>query len=121
MAIPGKVPETPCEVCGGEGVTAETKTYEVDVPAGIENGQRIRISGAGHAGGGGASAGDLYAGSWPLRPQFRRQPRHLVSTTRRVVPTLRPGVGPRPSISGRSAEVGSLAAGMLAGGWRSDS
>ena len=56
----GKVPETPCEVCGGEGVTAENKTYEVDVPAGIENGQRIRISGAGHAGGSGAPAGDLY-------------------------------------------------------------
>jgi molecular chaperone DnaJ len=56
----GKVPETPCEVCGGEGVTAEQKTYEVDVPAGIENGQRIRISGAGHAGGSGAPSGDLY-------------------------------------------------------------
>jgi molecular chaperone DnaJ len=56
----GKVPETPCEVCGGEGVTAEHKTYEVDVPAGIENGQRIRISGAGHAGGSGAPSGDLY-------------------------------------------------------------
>ncbi len=56
----GKIPETPCGVCSGEGVTSEAKTYEVDVPAGIENGQRIRISGAGHAGGSGAPPGDLY-------------------------------------------------------------
>ena len=40
----GKIPETPCEVCGGDGSVSERKTYEVDVPAGIENGQRIRIS-----------------------------------------------------------------------------
>ena len=56
----GKVPETPCEVCGGDGVKAERKTYEVEVPAGIENGQRIRIGGAGHAGESGAPSGDLY-------------------------------------------------------------
>lgn len=56
----GKIPETPCEVCGGEGATSEPKTYEVDIPAGIENGQRIRISGAGHVGDAGAPAGDLY-------------------------------------------------------------
>jgi molecular chaperone DnaJ len=56
----GKVPETPCEVCGGDGVRSERKTYEVDVPPGIENGQRIRIAGAGHAGESGARDGDLY-------------------------------------------------------------
>ena len=56
----GKIPETPCEVCGGDGSVAERKTYDVDIPAGIENGQRIRISGAGHAGDPGAPAGDLY-------------------------------------------------------------
>jgi molecular chaperone DnaJ len=56
----GKIPETPCEVCGGDGVRAERKTYEVEVPAGIENGQRIRIGGAGHAGESGARDGDLY-------------------------------------------------------------
>jgi molecular chaperone DnaJ len=56
----GRVPETPCDVCGAKGVKSERKTYDVDVPAGIENGQRIRISGAGHAGGSGAASGDLY-------------------------------------------------------------
>jgi molecular chaperone DnaJ len=56
----GKVAETPCEVCNGAGVRRERKTYDVDIPAGIENGQRIRIAGAGHAGDPGAPAGDLY-------------------------------------------------------------
>jgi len=56
----GKVPETPCGVCAGAGVVEERKTFEVDVPAGIENGQRIRISGAGDAGSAGGPAGDLY-------------------------------------------------------------
>ncbi len=56
----GRVAETPCEVCDGAGVSEERKTYEVEVPAGIEGGQRIRIGGAGHAGESGAPAGDLY-------------------------------------------------------------
>jgi molecular chaperone DnaJ len=46
----GKVPEKPCRECGGEGRTVRTRTWEVEVPPGIESGQRIRISGAGHAG-----------------------------------------------------------------------
>jgi molecular chaperone DnaJ len=56
----GKVPQTPCEVCGGSGRTRQSKTSAIEVPAGIEDGQRMRISGAGHAGEAGAPAGDLY-------------------------------------------------------------
>jgi molecular chaperone DnaJ len=56
----GRIPETPCERCEGAGRVAETRTWEVDVPAGIEDGQRIRITGAGHAGDPGAPGGDLY-------------------------------------------------------------
>jgi molecular chaperone DnaJ len=56
----GKVPETPCEVCSGSGRTPGQRAQEVEIPAGIESGQRLRISGAGHAGGSGAPAGDLY-------------------------------------------------------------
>jgi molecular chaperone DnaJ len=56
----GRVAETPCEECGGRGRRARTRTWDVEVPPGIESGQRIRISGAGHAGEAGAPAGDLY-------------------------------------------------------------
>lgn len=56
----GKVPETPCGECGGRGRTARRRTLDVDVPAGIEDGQRIRIAGRGHAGDAGAPPGDLY-------------------------------------------------------------
>jgi molecular chaperone DnaJ len=56
----GKIPETPCAECRGSGRTPGQRTQEVEVPAGIEDGQRLRISGAGHAGDAGAPAGDLY-------------------------------------------------------------
>ncbi len=56
----GKVPETPCETCGGSGRTRQSKTSAIEIPAGIEDGQRMRVSGAGHAGGAGAPPGDLY-------------------------------------------------------------
>jgi len=56
----GRIAENSCEVCGGGGRTAGERHYEIDVPAGIEDGQRVRVSGAGHAGGSGGAAGDLY-------------------------------------------------------------
>jgi molecular chaperone DnaJ len=56
----GRVPETPCETCGGAGRVTESRTWEVDIPAGIEDGQRVRIAGAGHAGAAGGRQGDLY-------------------------------------------------------------
>jgi len=56
----GRVPEQPCKDCGGEGRTLRARTWQVEVPPGIESGQRIRISGAGHAGIVAGRAGDLY-------------------------------------------------------------
>ena len=56
----GKIAETPCEVCDGRGRTVAERTFDVDIPAGIESGQRIRIAGGGHAGEAGGRAGDLY-------------------------------------------------------------
>ncbi len=56
----GRIPETPCERCGGAGRISEMRTWEVDIPAGIEDGQRVRIAGAGHAGAPGGRQGDLY-------------------------------------------------------------
>jgi molecular chaperone DnaJ len=56
----GRVAEQPCERCAGRGVEARERTWDVEIPAGIESGQRIRIGGAGHAGEAGAPPGDLY-------------------------------------------------------------
>jgi molecular chaperone DnaJ len=56
----GRVPTQPCRECRGRGRKGARRKLEVDVPAGISDGQRIRLSGGGHAGEAGAPAGDLY-------------------------------------------------------------
>ena len=56
----GRVPKEPCEVCDGRGLVVGHRDLEVDVPAGIADGQRIRVSGRGHAGEHGGPPGDLY-------------------------------------------------------------
>ena len=56
----GEVITDPCSSCSGSGQQTERKTLEVDVPAGIDDGTRIRLSGEGEAGVRGGPAGDLY-------------------------------------------------------------
>jgi molecular chaperone DnaJ len=56
----GVVVEHPCTECDGAGRTLEDREVSVDVPAGIHDGQRIRLSGEGHAGALGGRAGDVY-------------------------------------------------------------
>lgn len=56
----GVIVEHPCASCHGAGRVMEERTINVDVPAGIHNGQRIRLSGEGHAGVLGGRAGDVY-------------------------------------------------------------
>jgi molecular chaperone DnaJ len=56
----GRVPTQPCGECRGRGRVASRREVEVEVPAGISEGQRIRLAGHGHAGEAGAPAGDLY-------------------------------------------------------------
>ncbi len=57
----GRVPQSPCERCGGRGLEVGRRTVSVEVPAGIADGQRIRLTGRGHAGEHGGPPGDLYA------------------------------------------------------------
>lgn len=52
--------EHKCSNCHGRGVTEETKTLSVKIPAGVDTGDRIRLSGEGEAGAMGGPAGDLY-------------------------------------------------------------
>lgn len=56
----GRVPQSPCKTCRGRGRVVARQTVSVDVPAGISDGQRIRLSGRGHAGEHGGPPGDLY-------------------------------------------------------------
>ena len=76
----GKTAAQPCATCQGRGRIVEEQTVAVDVPAGIEDGQRIRVAGRGHAGEHGGPPGDLYV---LLRvkedPRFVRDGHHLVT------------------------------------------
>lgn len=56
----GKIVKNPCKKCRGEGRIQKTKTLSVTIPAGVDTGNRIRLSGEGEAGLNGAPAGDLY-------------------------------------------------------------
>ncbi|MSR67960.1 molecular chaperone DnaJ, partial [Candidatus Peribacteria bacterium] len=55
----GKIPEKPCRKCDGEGRVMEKKTVSVHIPAGIDDGQTLRIKGEGEAGQRGSASGDL--------------------------------------------------------------
>ena len=56
----GRVIENPCRVCSGQGRVRREKTLSVSIPAGVEDGNRIRLSGEGEAGVRGGAPGDLY-------------------------------------------------------------
>jgi molecular chaperone DnaJ len=56
----GQVISDPCRSCGGEGRVQRNKTLSVSIPAGVDTGTRIRLSGKGEAGLRGGQAGDLY-------------------------------------------------------------
>ncbi|RJF89718.1 molecular chaperone DnaJ [Oleomonas cavernae] len=56
----GRVIKDPCKVCGGHGRVAKDKTLSVNIPQGVEDGTRIRLSGEGEAGLRGGPPGDLY-------------------------------------------------------------
>jgi molecular chaperone DnaJ len=76
----GKVPEQPCEQCDGRGRVSGTRSWEVEIPPGIESGQRIRITGGGHAGEAGAASGDLYVRVHVAEDErFQREGTDLVS------------------------------------------
>jgi molecular chaperone DnaJ len=96
----GKIPQTPCDVCDGSGRTRQSRTSAIEVPAGIEDGQRMRITGAGHSGEPGAPSGDLYVEVRVAEDErFERDGGDLISTvsipateamlgTKVTVPTL---------------------------------
>ena len=56
----GQIIENPCTDCHGDGRVKQQKTLNVNIPAGVDTGDRIRLAGEGEAGERGAAAGDLY-------------------------------------------------------------
>jgi molecular chaperone DnaJ len=101
----GRVAKQPCQQCRGRGQQVVERTALVNVPAGIDDGQRIRVGGRGHVGAPGAPAGDLYV-LVRVRPdeRFLREGEDLITTldvsapraslgATLEVPTLE---GPRP-------------------------
>jgi molecular chaperone DnaJ len=56
----GRVPSQPCPACQGRGITEKLEKLNVKIPAGVDDGSRIRLAGKGGAGQGGAPPGDLY-------------------------------------------------------------
>jgi molecular chaperone DnaJ len=56
----GKIISNPCDTCLGQGRVRQEKTLDVTVPAGVDTGDRIRLSGEGEVGRNGGPAGDLY-------------------------------------------------------------
>lgn len=77
----GSVIANPCPTCVGQGRVRATKSLEVEVPGGIETGQRIHMPGAGEVGHGGGPSGDLYLEFSVLaHPVFQRAGDDLVAT-----------------------------------------
>ncbi|HEY1631003.1 MAG TPA: molecular chaperone DnaJ [Rhizomicrobium sp.] len=56
----GRIIKNPCKACRGAGLVQKERTLQVDIPPGVEEGTRIRLSGEGQAGLNGGPAGDLY-------------------------------------------------------------
>ncbi len=56
----GRVVRNPCRVCAGAGTVQRERSLQVAIPAGVEDGTRIRLTGEGEAGGQGTTPGDLY-------------------------------------------------------------
>ncbi|NBX74610.1 MAG: molecular chaperone DnaJ [Alphaproteobacteria bacterium] len=75
----GQLIKDPCKNCRGDGRVRDEKKLAVTIPAGVEDGTRIRLNGEGEAGARGAPPGDLYVMlSIKAHPLFQRQGPHLL-------------------------------------------
>lgn len=75
----GRIIETPCYNCRGNGLYPKRSKIKVQVPAGIEEGTRLRVAGQGEHGGNGAPSGDLYCDiQIKTHPVFERQGHNII-------------------------------------------
>jgi molecular chaperone DnaJ len=74
----GEIVKNPCKTCSGKGTVKKQKTLSVKIPAGVDSGNRIRLSGEGGAGRRGGAAGDLYIEIYVKEhPIFKREGQNL--------------------------------------------
>ncbi|NJN86865.1 MAG: molecular chaperone DnaJ [Leptolyngbyaceae cyanobacterium SL_7_1] len=79
----GQVIEDKCDVCGGSGQRQEAKKLKINIPAGVDNGTKLRVSSEGDAGLRGGPPGDLYVFlSVNDDPEFQRDGISILSTVR---------------------------------------
>ena len=112
----GQSIKTPCRSCGGRGLTQGERTLAVKIPAGVEDGTRIRLSGEGDSGPRGGPPGDLYL-FLSVRPHqlFERDGADLYCRT--PVPMCKAALGGEvevPTIDGERAKI-TLQAGAQTG------
>jgi molecular chaperone DnaJ len=103
----GRTIKNPCKVCAGAGRVQRDRTLNVTIPAGVEDGQRIRLSGEGEAGLRGAPAGDLYIDiTVRAHPLFIREGAHVqVRVPLRMTQAALGGAIEVPTIDGGRAKV----------------
>ena len=103
----GRIIASACDDCNGSGTVRREKTLEVTIPAGVEDGMRIRLSGEGEAGARGAPPGDLYIFiSIATHPLFLRNEADILCTV--PIPMTTAALGGTvevPSIDGSRAKV----------------
>lgn len=103
----GRIIENPCKECGGAGQVHREKTLQVQIPPGVEDGTRIRVSGEGEAGFRGGPPGDLYI-FLSVAPHrlFKREGMHLYCRVPfRMTTAALGGVVEVPTIDGGRAKV----------------
>ena len=75
----GEVVKNPCRSCSGSGLRTKESTLKIKVPAGVDNGQRLKMRGEGEPGQGGGPSGDLYVQILVAdHPLFQRQESEVV-------------------------------------------
>lgn len=93
----GAIPSAPCPACDGRGARPTRRSRSLEIPAGIADGQQIRVPGAGHAGEHGAPAGDLYVQVGVARDErFEREGLDIL--TRVAIPVTDAMVGAAISV-----------------------
>jgi molecular chaperone DnaJ len=112
----GRIIKNPCKVCAGQGRVQRERTLAVTIPAGVEDGTRIRLTGEGEAGMRGAPSGDLYVDiGVRAHPLFQRDGANIfVRVPLRMTQAALGGAVEVPTVDGGRAKV-TIPAGTQAG------